>query len=644
MPFRAFSQGRPRTTRFRHSFCVCCVRCACRGGIFFGARTAAIALVGAAGLAPDVAYADAKAAEPEVIRLAVDRDDDDANGIPDREQSQLPASDAQLFTVAKAMAGGPVRAWEGVRILADEKLLDTGAPIPKGTRRVEIQAKSPGRGTVELTALGKRFQVQAIEARAFDGKGNEIDFTHAHVSMQRTPPERLESPSLAFADPDAVYFMLIGHLDDLPSTLDLQSVTPAGARIDALRSLPLSHAPCPSGVAKPLTCAVTSPIRAVADDTDRNHPTAADRSIKTVLGGALTLLTPSAQPLSSIRVGGPRISALGKIVRYRAKLRVLVVRASPAGPVPVGGDDAGAILIARSEVERANALWGACGLSFGPVEELDVGIVDPPKPHLLALGCDHGLPAAGGASIRVRVEGQEISIKTSPKMLPLAAARALSAAASAAGFTALVSENAPIAAGAFGSADLLIRRRDGSLASIDAPAAGSISTDKTLTACIGRVELEDGLQHFGDIDAIAGTVEERTLIKAYSDGDPSTIEVFIIQSFAGGGRIGESFISADGGAIRNAVIEDRAGIRADRASFTLAHELGHVLLDDPGHPDDFGIDTPTRLMDADAANASAFGPRRLLVDECVRAIRQSGPSAPVPLLRAWPFAPIGREK
>src|SRR5262249_53537391 len=107
-----------------------------------------------------------------------------------------------------------------------------------------------------------------------------------------------------------------------------------------------------------------------------------------------------------------------------------------------------------------------------------------------------------------------------------------------------------------------------------------------------------------------------------------------------GGRIGESFIYADRGALRDVLIEDRAGLRVDRASFALAHELGHILLDDPGHPDDFGADTPTRLMDADAANASAWGPRRLLGDECARALRQSGPGAPWPLLRPWPLGPL----
>ena len=73
----------------------------------------------------------------------------------------------------------------------------------------------------------------------------------------------------------------------------------------------------------------------------------------------------------------------------------------------------------------------------------------------------------------------------------------------------------------------------------------------------------------------------------------------LVPGFARGGRIGESFIGQDGGAIRNVVVTDRAGIRSNQASFTLAHEVGHVLLDDPGHPDDFGIDLPSRLSSSD---------------------------------------------
>ena len=67
-------------------------------------------------------------------------------------------------------------------------------------------------------------------------------------------------------------------------------------------------------------------------------------------------------------------------------------------------------------------------------------------------------------------------------------------------------------------------------------------------------------------------------------------------------------------------------------SFALAHELGHVLLAMPGHPDDFGVDKSWSLMDADVAEPTIFGPRRLSFEECARAVKQAGPGALVPLL------------
>jgi hypothetical protein len=158
------------------------------------------------------------------------------------------------------------------------------------------------------------------------------------------------------------------------------------------------------------------------------------------------------------------------------------------------------------------------------------------------------------------------------------------------------------------------------------------------------VDLSDGLQHFGDMDSVAGTTEERTLLKGIDDLDPRTIDVVVVPLFAGGGRIGESFIASDLSSVRNAVILDRAGIRARRSSLTLAHELGHVLMDLPGHPDDYGVDTPTQLMDSDGSDASPFGPRRLTLEECARVVRQAGPRARVPLLTDWPIGQIRYEE
>jgi hypothetical protein len=582
------------------------------------------------------------------LLLFADRDDDDADGVPDAEQLFVPPS-PELFPIPHPPVIPPgsvfARRGQGVRVLVDGRPLAVGDAIPPRPHRLELQATGPGRAEVDI--LGGTLKVGALEIRALDGEGNAVDLARSHASLQRTPPARLALALDAEAgspadreDPDALRFLVLGAGDDLPGTLSILSLGADGEPIDILTALPLAAVPCPKGSAPELSCGATVPIRAAADDIDRGHPLVKDRSIRAELGGALAVTSPRGDKAQMIRVGGPRVTPVGSIERLRARLRVRLVRLAAHGPPPLGGDDAEAIEAARAEVERANTLWGGCGVSFGPAAELDVRVVDPPPPHLIAVGCDHGFPASGGA-IHVRVDGRDVKVPIVAGTRPSAAARAVAASVSAAGFTATVSDNPAIGAGAFGSADVLVRRKGGALATLDVPASGPLSTDATLTACLGRVDLEDGLQHFGDVDAIAGTVEERALIKAFDDGDPSTIEIFLLPSFAGGGRIGESFISADGGSVRNVLLEDRAGIRAGRASFALAHELGHILLDDPGHPDDFGADTPTRLMDADAASSSAFGPRRLLVEECARAVRQSGPASPVPLLRSWPLGPLG---
>ena len=210
------------------------------------------------------------------------------------------------------------------------------------------------------------------------------------------------------------------------------------------------------------------------------------------------------------------------------------------------------------------------------------------------------------------------------------AARAVARAVEAAGFTAHVSENAlaserPLTAP---SCDVLVRERDGQYPLIERPSDGRVTTDPTMAACLRGVDLSDRLDHFVDVDAPAGTVEERALVKAFDDGDPSKIKVFMIPAFAGGGRIGESFIYADRSSVRNVVIQDRAGVRADRASFAMAHELGHILLDMPGHPDDYGVDLPTllRLMPAGPRSApTSRSPMRPPPPE-----RSRAPSPPTP--------------
>ncbi len=493
-----------------------------------------------------------------------------------------------------------------------------------------------------VSCLGSSSTAQAgpIDLWAIDGRNHSLSIGAAQASLQRSVPARQPAdPSVPHGDPDALRYVIGGATTDLPSLLDIASLSADGRPLAWLSGVPLQPLPCPNGAPSGHTCVVTPPIRAVADEIDARHPLVRGRSLLAELGGALVLRRHGAGELATVRVTGPRRTEIGPIERYRAKLRIIMVRLAPGGALPVGGDRAKAGAVARAALGRVNALWGSCGISFGPPAELVIELSDPPPPHLLAVGCGHGLPASGGA-IRLRAAGKPVTTIIDPGMVPAEAARRVATSLEQAGFVVQISDNPRMTAGAFGSTDLSVRRPGGSLATLEPLGTQPISTDSRLTACIGQVSLEDGLQHFGDVDAMVGTLEERTLIKALDDGDPTTIEVVMVPGFARGGRIGESFIGADGGTIRNVVIVDRAGIRSNRASFTLAHEIGHVLLDDPGHPDDFGIDTPAQLMDADAADPTAFGPRRLTIDECVRTQRQSGPQARVPLLTPWPLLPL----
>src|SRR5262249_7920051 len=149
----------------------------------------------------------------------------------------------------------------------------------------------------------------------------------SHASLERTPPERLGDDPLAnTADPDALRFVLIGVADDLPGTINLISFSPDGTGIDALTNLSLAEVPCPADVPKQLTCGSTVPIRAVADDIDRNHPLVHARSIKAELGGAIAVASDRGDKLQMIRVAGPRRSPIGPIERFRARLRVILVR------------------------------------------------------------------------------------------------------------------------------------------------------------------------------------------------------------------------------------------------------------------------------------------------------------------------------
>jgi hypothetical protein len=583
---------------------------------------------------------------PSPIKLEVvaDMDDDDVDGTPDAEQAFLPpAGRADLVPLPADLSGAalhPMSGGEHVRVMVSGRPLAWGAPLPVGA---SVQGISPGRMSGVIVRAGEQASIEigVLGVGMRDGTGARVDLARSHASIERAPPARAEGGwDSHYDDVDALRVVFEepeGHEPSEPFLID--SVNSKGASIDTLARPALGPAACDAG-AEGLRCQTSLPLRFVIDDVDRRHALVRDRSLRVELGGAV-VVRKAGKKLQAIRVLGPRQSSVGPIGRLRATLRPIVVRVAPGGAPAIGGSETGAALGLRAELALASTVWGQCGLSFGAPEALEVRVVDPPPPHLLAIGDDVGLPAAGG-EVHFRIDGKKTAyVKVIAGELPMGVALDVARAVTASGYVAVVSPNARIGPGAGESVDVSVRRADGTLVALEVLSAGTpLSTDTKLSVRIGSVDLSDGLQHFGDMDSAAGTLEERTLLKAVDDGDPRTIEVLIVPFFSGGGRIGESFIGSDLSSLRNVVLLDRAGIRARRSSLTLAHELGHVLLDQPGHPDDYGVDTPTSLMDSDASDASPFGPRRIAVEECARVVRESGPMGHSPLLEEWPLAPI----
>jgi hypothetical protein len=603
---------------------------------------ASIVLVALATLAPPrLARGGLSPIELEVV---ADRDDDDADGIPDAEEAYVPPSGRIDFLALPPLLVGaaihPMSGAEHVRVMEGGRPLAWGVPLPAGA---SLEGVSPGRMSGVLVRGGEQsaIEVGVLGVGMRDGVGARVDMARSHASIERAPPAREEGGwDSHYEDSDALRVVLeepAGY--DRGSLIVVESVNAKGVAIDSLAHPALGPAACDAG-AEGLRCETSLPLRFVIDDVDRRHALVKDRSLRVDLGGAVVVRR-AGKKLQAIRVLGPRASSVGPIGRLRATLRPIVVRVAPGGAPAIGGSEAGAVTGLRAELALASSVWGQCGLSFGDPEALDVRIVDPPPPHLLSIGDDVGLPAGGG-EIHLKIDSKKtVSLKTYAGESPLAIALDAARAVTGAGYVAVVSPNARIGPAAEGSVDVSVRRPDGTLAALEPAVAGSpLSTDPKLSVRIGFVDLSDGLQHFGDMDSAAGTLEERTLLKGVDDGDPRTIEVLIVPFFTGGGRIGESFIGSDLSSVRNVVLLDRAGIRARKSSLTLAHELGHVLLDQPGHPDDYGVDTPTSLMDSDASDASPFGPRRISVEECARVVRESGPAGHSPLLAPWPLAPI----
>ncbi|HEX7478608.1 MAG TPA: hypothetical protein VF331_12430 [Polyangiales bacterium] len=374
-------------------------------------------------------------------------------------------------------------------------------------------------------------------------------------------------------------------------------------------------------------------VRLVGDAVDLAAPGSANRTLLVALRDVLRVRYqgPHGTVEQTLRIGRPGDED-GPLAARLVRLAVHVLRIVPSGPPVIGSDEQSALELVRAEIRGANEIWLQCSLTFGDPAEVSTELADPPPATLLAVADDDGLPAAGGGEIRFELEGKTIGpIATLRGQTPAQTAEAIATAVRAAGFAASVSQNPRTRRGAGPSADVLVHRKDGGFVKLAALPQRAVSTDRRQQVTIGSVDLLDGLEEFDNTTALAGTLEERTLVKALADDDPTTIDLFIVNRFTQATRQGEAFIAASRGAIGNTVILDRQGLRQAALAWTLAHELGHVLLDDPLHPDNIGPDRPWLLMDADNSRGTVNGPKRLRASECER-VRSVAKHAKTPLL------------
>jgi hypothetical protein len=373
-------------------------------------------------------------------------------------------------------------------------------------------------------------------------------------------------------------------------------------------------------------------VRIVGDETDRDARGAQGRALQVALRDKVVVK--QAARSTSYRVGLPGAEP-GPEAARQARLTVHILRRRPGAPAVIGADEHAAIQLVRAQVRTANEIWLQCQLTFGDPASVAMEIVDPPGPTLLSISDRDGLPAKGGGQILFTIDGRTIGpLPTRAGATPLETGREIARAIQNAGFVAVLTENLKTRYGAGESADILVRKRNSEFVEIAARPGTPLSSDARQKLTIGEVDLGDGLREFDNATAQVGTIEERTLIKALSDDDPRTIDLFVVNRFEFATRQGEAFIESGQGPIANAVVIDRNGLRQAPLAWTLAHELGHVLLDDPMHPDNVGPDRPWLLMDADNGRGTVNGPKRLRPEECAR-VRRVSERANAPLLTPY---------
>jgi len=222
-------------------------------------------------------------AQSPPVSLVVDNDDDNNDRVADcREPGNVDPTDSFSSPADQFPSGSSLRRISpdpsGLRVIVDGHPIAMGAAIPRSAKRIAVQAINPGSYVVDFGTVQKQFS--AIQIIAIDGAGKPVDFSASHASFQRTPPDRLDSPTQITNDPDALRFVVAGPADALPPRLRIVSRSETGAEIDVLPMVAISDVPCPSGLPASVVCKSSFPIRVVVDAVDqRIRSSRIDRSV-----------------------------------------------------------------------------------------------------------------------------------------------------------------------------------------------------------------------------------------------------------------------------------------------------------------------------------------------------------------------------